>query len=110
MDILKGLLQCGAFIIVPTGIILIGLWVILRYIGSKNRYAIFLYALLIGIAFFAASFIGMLSDPRSTQTPITEIIKTSAIIAIIATIAILCFTMVFKGLIKIFRKLFTRLK
>jgi hypothetical protein len=81
----------------------LGLWLIAHFLGFQHKLAKWFSALLIGIAFFEGSLIGMLIDPRSTSAGWPSILITAALTGLGAAIAALIFTPIYLGLIKIFK-------
>jgi hypothetical protein len=98
------ILQCGAFILVPGISFGLGLWLIVRYLGFHHKLAMPIFALLVGVVVFEASFIGMAIDPRSSFADLTKIIATSALIGFGASLFVLIFTPVYVKLIEIFKR------
>jgi hypothetical protein len=104
MNTLLGiLLQCGAFLLIPLVTFGVGLWLIVRFVGTEKRMSQILVALLIGISFLEASTIGMLIDPRGGWTKFPEIIKTSIVIGAIVTISVLVFAPILRALMNLFK-------
>ena len=97
------LLQCGAFLLIPVGTFLIGVWLITRSAGTTSRLSEVLIAVLVGVVFFEAATIGMLIDPRGGWAQLFDIIKISAVVGVIAALSVLVFTPVFRALIRTFR-------
>ncbi len=96
-------LQCGAFLLIPIGTFGIGLWLIFKYIGFSHRFVFVLLALLIGLSFFEAAFMGMIIDPRANSSNIYEIVKTSGVIGLGAFVFVLVFTPIYRALVQIFK-------
>lgn len=91
---------CGLFILIPSCTFGIGLWSIYHYIGMKRKLSGMLFALLIGLIAFEASFIGIAIDPR-WNNDWKSLLTTSGLIAIAATFFVLIFTPLFVRLIKV---------
>jgi hypothetical protein len=101
---LINLLECGAFILIPGFSFGLGLWLIGRYLGHRDRLSKVYYAFLMGIVTFEASFIGMSIDPRSASVGLTKLVTTSGLIGIGVSLFVLVFTPIYVNLIKIFKR------
>jgi hypothetical protein len=94
---------CGAFVFVPIITIVIGIKLITRFVGFKNKLSTIIVALLIGIVFLEASAIGMLADPRSTLLGVVKIIKLAGLVGLAVFLLVLFLGPVYVRVLQFFK-------
>ena len=97
------LFQCGVFLLVPLVTIVAGVMYIIRRIGLNHRYSLLSVAVLLGFAFFEASFIGEVIDSRSPTISFLNLIKFASLVGIGSFIFIFVLTGIYRLALHIFK-------
>lgn len=101
MRLLIIILQCGAFLIIPSVTFGLGIKKLLQIQEKYHRIGI---AGLIGFVSFEASIIGMLIDPRSDNYTFIELILTSLVIGLVAFAFVLLGSPIGIAILNMFRR------
>jgi hypothetical protein len=95
--------QCGAIVFVPIITLVLGLMLIIRYLGFEHRYSFLITAILIGFVSFELSLSGIIMDPRSTSMGFSKIVLIAGLLGLVVFVLILVFGPIYSRLLRIFK-------